>query len=313
MAVYTKINFEELESHLKNYSIGKLVGFEEIKEGVENSNFKIITQSNSYILTIYEKRVSNEDLPYFINLMSYLSERNKLFPKPFKNNFGDFIQKIKNKNSAIISILPGKQILLPSNKNCFELGKTLSAMHLSTVDFKHYRANSLGQNSWNSLFENCMKSKNNIINEKDKELINHTLEILNENWPKNLTKGQIHADLFTDNVFFKDGNVSGIIDFYFSCTDFLAYDLAVCINDWCFDKEGNYLEDNALSLIEGYELNRKLEKNEEMFLPLLVLGASLRFYLTRLYDWMNTPKDANVIKKSPIEYLNKIKINLSKL
>ena len=253
MAVYTKINFEELESHLKNYSIGKLVGFEEIKEGVENSNFKIITQSNSYILTIYEKRVSNKDLPYFINLMSYLSERNDLFPKPFKNNFGDFIQKIKNKSSAIISILPGKQIVLPSNNHCFELGKTLSEMHLSSIDFKGYRPNGLGQTSWNLLFKDCMKSKNNVINDKEKELISRTLKILNEDWPQNLKTGQIHADLFTDNVFFKDDKVSGVIDFYFSCTDFLAYDIAVCINDWCFDIDGNYLDDNVLSLIEGFK------------------------------------------------------------
>ena len=313
MAVYTKINFEELENHLKNYSIGELVNFEEIKEGVENSNFKIKTQLNSYILTLYEKRVSNEDLPYFINLMSFLSEKSDLFPKPYKNKFGNFIQPIKNKNSAIISFLPGKQILIPSTKHCFELGKSLSKMHLFSDDFKYYRKNKLGQNTWKKFFKKCMKTTNNFISKEENDLVNDVLKILDQNWPENLRVGQIHADLFTDNVFFINDKVSGIIDFYFSCTDFLAYDVAVCINDWCFDKKGNYLDDNTLSLIAGYELNRKLEKKEVMFLPILVLGASLRFYLTRLYDWMHTSEDANVIKKSPVEYLKKIKINLNKL
>ncbi len=313
MAVYTYINNQELTKHLNNYKIGKLKKFNEIKEGVENSNFKIETENKIYILTIYEKRVAQDDLPYFIDLMIHLSEKEFFSPNPIKSKSGKYIEKFKNKNSALISFLYGKQIISPKNSHCFELGKSLSQMHMATQDFKKFRQNSLGQESWKILFENCVRKKNLFLKKNEINLIYKTLSLLENHWPKHLPVGQIHGDLFKDNVFFHKNKVSGIIDFYFSCTDFLSYDLAVCINDWCFNKEGEYLEKNTQSLIEGYEKIRRLDKNEIKSIPILTLGASVRFFLTRLYDWINTPQNANVNKKNPMEYFYKIKLNLNKL
>ena len=306
MAVYTKVSINEVKKLLQNYNIGDLIRIDEIQQGVENSNFKLTTKSGNYILTLYEKRVNPEDLPYFIGLMNYYSERGIPCPKPIVDKHNNILQKLSNKDAAIISFLPGKQIISPNHYHCFQLGELIGKMHLTGLNFSTNRNNSLGMLTWKPLFKICQKN-NHFLKDVDVKLINTLLDKLEKYWPNNLKCGQIHADLFTDNIFFEKENLTGVIDFYFSCSDILIYDLAITINDWCFNSEGNLNFKNVHSIISGYSSIRDLKTKEFEAMPILLEGAALRFFLTRLYDWVNTNPDSLVIKKDPIEYLNKIK------
>ena len=301
MAVYTKIDRKTLEKFLKNYNLGKLISYEEIQEGIENTNYKLTISSGKYNLTIFEKRVKKSDLPFFVELKKHLFKKKILCPMPISNKKGKYINKIKNKSCLINTWLNGKKTKIINIIHCKELGKNIALMHLKTNDFKLTRKNSLGKNSWKNLFakfKNKQQSKNKNLYRK----IKIELDYLKSNWPINLPTGIIHADAFNDNIFFKRNNFSGIIDFYFSCKDYYAYDLAICINAWCFNSKYQLEVKKANALLQSYQKYRKLLLKEKNALPILLRGAAMRFLLTRVYDSIYQNKEAIVKSKDPMEY-----------
>ena len=300
MAVFTPINQEELISFLDQYEISKLIDFQGILEGIENSNFKIITEKENYILTIFEKRVNPEEIPFFIDLLSHLSKKNFPCPKPIKNKKGENINFLKGKSSILISFLEGQQKLTVSNNHCKQVGETLGLLHKNTNDFILKRENTMGLTQWETIIAKC-ESLNfhkyaNMIT-----LIRNELIFINKEWPEKLPTGVIHGDVFKDNVFFKNEKFSGLIDFYFSCNDFLAYDIAITTNAWCFD-DNNFNKDKFIALISGYENNRRLQKDEVKKFSVLLRAASLRILITRLHDKLFHPEGAFVEPKNPEEY-----------
>ncbi len=301
MAVFTPIDKPTLESFLNNYDIGEIKSFEGILEGIDNTNFKILTSKNYYILTIFEKRVQEKDLPFFINLQNHLSKKKFLNPKPIKNKDGEYINKINNKPCVIMSFLKGNKTTKASTNHCNQVGKQLAIMHQHTNDFELSRKNSLQQKNWKNLFEKFKNDKKNSY-QHIFESIESELVFLDQNWPKKLPFGVIHADVFQDNVFFINDVFSGIIDFYFACNDYFAYDLAICINAWCFE-QNNVINNNKLSLlVEGYQNKKKLSAEEITTLPILLRGASIRILLTRLHDKIYHPQGAFVKPKDPMEF-----------
>ncbi len=306
MAVFTKISKEEIEIFLKNYSIGNLISFEGIVKGTENTNFKIITSKNKYILTILEKRVQPEDLPFFMSLQNELVEHGFKCPHPIKNNQNSIINKLKNKNAVIISFLDGENLAEIMPKHCYELGSKIAEFTNITKISKLSRENSLGYETWVKIYESCKNINNNsyveYFNVLDKELI-----FLKNNWPINLPTAIIHADLFIDNVLFINNKISGIIDFYFSCKDFIAYELALTANDWCFNEDGTFNIDNFNSLIMGFNKSSSLNSEEKASMNVLLRGAAVRILVTRLYDKIFHPDDALVELKNPEEYLKILK------
>lgn len=303
MAVYSPINKKELLSFLKQYELGDLNKYEGILEGIENTNYKLETSRKNYILTIFEKRVKTKDLPFFINLKNHLFNKNFNCPQPIKNKSGKNINLINNKSCVLISYLEGKKILNVNSDHCNQVGKILASFHKDTIDFLKKRKNSMGYNQWEKIFIKCKKlsiKKYKDINIK----IEKELQFLKDKWPKDLPKGIIHGDVFQDNVFFKDNKFSGLIDFYFSCNDFYAYDIAITINAWCFNRDYNFEADKFNHLIRGYENLRKLEVIEKNNLSILLRGAAIRILITRLHDQLFHPKNAFVEPKNPQEYLS---------
>ena len=302
MAVYSPVNKNELEIFLEQYDIGTLLKFDGILEGIENTNYKIITTQNTYILTIFEKRVDEEDLPFFINLKNHLVKKNFLCPKPISSKTGKVINHLNKKPCILISYLKGKKVQLASKNHCEQVGEKLSLLHEYALDFKQKKENKMNYNQWENIFLKCKTSKNEdyvyLYSFIEKELL-----FLKENWPNSLPKGVIHADVFQDNVFFINDKFSGLIDFYFSCNDYLAYDLALAVNAWCFDIKGSFSENKLLAIIKGYEVNRTLLKEEKNSLSILLRGASMRILLTRLHDKIFHTDGAFVEPKNPIEYL----------
>ncbi len=311
MAVYTNLNEDQLYDFLKIYKIGELISFHGITEGIENSNFHLKTTSGEFILTIFEKRVNKKDLPFFIDVMLNLSKKKFFCPRPIIDRKNNYIQELNGKPAIIVNYLQGKSKTKITKKDCYKIGSKMASMHIKTKDFSSERKNSLSINELKKLIEECRttisdeflnKIKPNILKE-----IQSTFNYCVKFWPLNLPKGFIHADLFPDNVFFHENEVSGVIDFYFSCTDILSYDLAIAINAWCFDNEKFFNQEKYQFLLDGYNSVRKLSNDEIFYLPLLSMAASMRFLLTRLYDWAHTPKGANVLPKNPKEYINKLK------
>ena len=302
MAVYTKINLDILSNLLKKYEIGQLTSFEPIYEGVENTNYKIITSNNTYILTIFEKRVKKNDLPFFINLKNHLSKKNFQCPKPIENKIGEYIDSIKEKPCIIVSFLNGKKTSYITEENCEQLGNQISIMHNITLDLNISRENYLSQKYWREIFEGFRKFKKDKYNSLYKK-INLELIFLKNNWPTNLASGIIHADVFQDNVFFKNGTFSGLIDFYFACNDYYAFELAICINAWCFSEKVDINTKNLSIFLNSYQKHRKLSNNEKNSLPILLRGAAMRFLLTRLHDLIFHNSNDYVEPKDPIEYL----------
>ena len=306
MAVFTKLEKQEIEDFLKNFSIGDLISFEGIVKGTENSNFKIITSKNKYILTILEKRVEEEDLPFFMSLQNELVEHGFNCPKPIKNNKNLVINKLKNKNAVIISFLDGENLSKIMPENCYELGSKIAEFTNITKNLKLSRANSLNYDSWLKIFES-FKNINDNSYEEYFAILNEELIFLKNNWPNNLPKAIIHADLFVDNVLFKNNKISGIIDFYFSCNDFIAYELALTANDWCFNTDGTFNLDNFNSLIMGYNNISSLNSEEKASMNVLFRGAAVRILVTRLYDKIFHPNEGLNELKDPEEYLKILK------
>ena len=311
MAVYTKLNRLNIEEILSNYSIGLLKEFKGIEEGIENTNYFLLAGDKKYILTIYEKRVKKEDLPFFSNLMTGLNKAGFKCPVPIQNNNNKSISNFKNKNLMIVSFLQGEAKNILTSDNCKSLGSEIGKMHLITKDFKIQRKNDLSIDSWRKIFQQ-VKDRCSEIHKDLPGLIESNLKDVENNWPKDLPRGIIHADLFSDNIFFKDNKFSGIIDFYFSCNDFYALEIAICFNALCFDGFKNNLSFNATkakNFMKGYSKLRELNDSEKESIKVLSQGSALRFLLTRVFDSINTVEGAIVKVKDPLEYLVRLEFH----
>jgi homoserine kinase type II len=308
MAVYTDVVAEDLAAFLAGYEIGELLAYKGIAEGVENSNFLVHTSRGNFILTLYERRVAVGDLPFFLGLMEHLHARGITCPQPVKNKQGDLLGKIAGRPAAIITFLDGMWIRRPSPAHCAALGGALAKLHLAGLDFPGKRANALSVEGWRGLYDHCGARANEVRRDL-KDLLASELAHLERLWPRDLPDGVIHADLFPDNVFFLGDRLSGLIDFYFACTDALAYDVAVCLNAWCFETDHSYNVTKGRNLLQAYAAVRPLSAPERRALPLLARGAALRFLLTRLVDWFDVPPGALVRPKDPIEYFRKLRFH----
>ena len=308
MAVYTDVSDEELEAFIATYDIGALTSFKGIAEGVENSNYLVHTESGPYILTLYEKRVRREDLPYFLALMEHLASRGITCPLPVKDRAGHALKELAGRPAALISFLEGLWVRRPGIEHCAGLGQALARFHLAGADFPMERANSLALSGWRALYASIGEAANRVTPTLSEEIENE-LSFLEARWPSDLPKGVIHADLFPDNVFFLGDKVSGLIDFYFACNDTIAYDVAICLNAWCFEPDASFNVTKARAMLQAYEKERKLSDAELAALPTLARGAALRFLLTRTYDLINTDANALVRTKDPNEYLRKLRFH----
>ena len=307
MAVYTKINKRDISLINKKFNIENFKNFKGIKQGIENTNYLLKSKNNKFILTIFEKRVLKKEIPFFIKLMDQLSALNIICPKPLKNKNGQFLIKLKNKTACIVSFLTGKSKKNLSLKNCYDIGKTVALIHLYTKKIKLFRTNSMGIKKLKPLL-NKIKFKSGEFKNLDK-FLEINLRDINKIWPKKLPKGIIHGDLFIDNIFFKNNKLSGIIDFYFAANDYFMYEISICVNALCFDQVNSkfYLNKKKVkNLIKGYEKIRKLSIKEKNSLNILCRGSALRYFLTRLYDYRNTPKTALIKIKNPREYYQKL-------
>jgi homoserine kinase type II len=308
VAVYTDVVAEDLAAFLAGYDIGELLAYKGIAEGVENSNFLVHTSRGYFILTLYEKRVAAADLPFFLALMEHLHARGIRCPRPVKNRNGAVLGQVAGRPAALVTFLDGMWIRRPSPRHCGALGEALAKLHLAGLDFKQRRDNALSVAGWRSLYEICCARANEVHPELQAVLAAE-LSHLEQAWPRNLPQGVIHADLFPDNVFFLGNALSGLIDFYFACTDALAYDVAVCLNAWCFESDHSYNVTKGRGLLQAYAQARPLSDAERQVLPLLARGAALRFLLTRLVDWFDVPPGALVRPKDPLEYYRKLRFH----
>jgi homoserine kinase type II len=308
MAVYTDVTEAELGAFLKNYPIGELLSYKGIAEGVENSNYLLHTGSGSFILTLYEKRVERADLPFFLGLMQHLAAKGIDCPVPVHQNGGDMIGELAGRPAALVTFLEGMWMRRPTVRHCRQVGEALARLHLAGADFRITRRNALGVHGWRPLWDLSRARANEVESGLAAE-VEADLDRLEAGWPSDLPAGIIHADLFPDNVFFLGEKLSGLIDFYFACTDLLAYDVAVCLNAWCFERDHSFNITKGAALLDGYVGVRPLSAAEVAALPVLAHGAALRFMLTRLYDWLNVPDGSFVRKKDPLEYVRRMRFH----
>ena len=311
MAVYTDVPPDELAKFVGGYDIGEPVSCHGIAEGVENSNFLLRTTRADFILTLYERRVNPDELPWFLGLMQYLAQRGLSCPRPVADRAGVTLGMLAGRPAAITTFLQGawpRRIEVP---HCEAVGAAMARLHRDGEGYTAQRRNSMGPAAWSSLLDSCRATGDQVQSGLIAE-IDDALAFVGPSWPGQgarpvLPRGQIHGDLFPDNVFFIDGHLSGLIDFYFACTDWFAYDLAISLNAWCFDETVTFRPDRARAMVRGYESVRLLDAAERAALPVLATGAAVRFLLTRLYDWLNTPPDALVTPKNPLDYLGRLR------
>jgi homoserine kinase type II len=308
MAVYTDVAAEDLTKFLAGYELGELLSYKGIAEGVENSNFLVHTGQGHYILTLYEKRVAAGDVPFFLALMEHLAARGITCPQPVKNRNGETLGHLCGRPAAIVTFLDGMWIRRPDPRHCYALGAALARLHLAGADFAQKRRNSLSVEGWRPLYEQAAARADSVQPGIGK-IIEDELAHLERHWPRDLPQGVIHADLFPDNVFFLGNALSGLIDFYFACTDTLAYDVAICLNAWCFEPDHSYNVTKGRELLQGYLRTRPLSPAELDAMPLLARGSAMRFLLTRLTDWLNVPEGALVRPKNPLEYFRKLRFH----
>lgn len=306
MAVYTEVGDEALSAFLTEYELGSAVAFRGIAEGVENSNFSLRTTVGDYILTLYEKRVDPAELPWFLGLMEHLAGQGIDCPQPVRGRDGASLRMLAGRPACITTFLPGVWPRRIRPEHCGPLGAALAGLHLAGEGFAATRPNALGPAGWAPLLARCLPRADEVQAGLGAELERALGRILGA-WPTGLPRGHIHADLFPDNVFFLDGRISGLIDFYFAATDVLAYDVAVCLNAWCFEADFQFNVTKARALLRAYSAVRALSEAERSGLPVLCQGAALRFLLTRLFDWVNTPVGAMVTRKDPVEYLRRLR------
>ncbi len=308
MAVYTDVSAEDLADFLSEYDLGELLSYKGIAEGVENSNFLVHTTRGYFILTLYEKRVAPEDVPFFLALMEHLAERGLTCPQPVKNRAGAMLGFVAGRPAAVVTFLDGMWMRRPTAVHCAALGEALAKLHLAGADFPMKRRNALSVDGWRPLYV-ASAAGADTVQPGLREAIERELTLLEGAWPSGLPEGVIHADLFPDNVFFLGDKLSGLIDFYFACTDALAYDVAICLNAWCFETDHSYNVTKGRNLLQAYAAVRPLAAQERRALPLLARGAALRFLLTRLVDWFDVPPGALVRPKDPTEYVRKLRFH----
>ena len=308
MAVYTEVGDDELVQFATEYDIGEILSCKGIAEGIENSNFALTTSSGNFILTLYEKRVELDDLPFFLGLMDHLAGAGIPCPTPIHGRDGEALRTLCGRPAAIVTFLSGMWPRRITPEHTAELGRALAQLHLAGVDFKMTRANDLSLKSWRPLLAQSEARADEVASGLAKELAVE-LDVLEREWPSGLPGGVIHADLFPDNVFFRDGKLTGLIDFYFACTDMFAYDLGVCLNAWCFEPDLSFNITKAKRLLTAYRKVRDFSADELAALPLLARGAAMRFALTRLYDWLNTPARAIVTRKDPLDFVARLRFH----
>lgn len=308
MAVYTDVSFEDLEVFLTSYNLGHAHVFKGIAEGVSNSNYYLQTSTGAYILTLYEKRVERDDLPFYLGLMEHLARAGIRCPTPLHSKGGQLTGVLNGKPAAILTFLDGVSLRRPTVELCTKTGRALAELHAAGTGFTGRRANALGLEGWKALANDCAANADSVADGM-RSLIDAELAALEAKWPSSLPEGVIHADLFPDNVLFVDNELSGIIDFYFACCDSLAYDLAVTLNAWCFEPDGSFNLTKGRALVAGYQSKRKLKEAERTAMPLLCRGAALRFLLTRLYDWLNPDPAALVRPKDPREFARRLRFH----
>lgn len=308
MAVYTEVSDEDVRAFVAQYDLGDVMSCKGIAEGVENSNFLLVTDRGPFILTLYEKRVDPADLPFFLGLMDHLAARGLTCPQPVAGRDGEALRSLCGRPAVIVTFLKGMWPRRITAEHCAGLGEGLARLHLAGDGFGLSRRNALSVAGWRPLFE-ASRARADEVKPGLAETLSAELDYLEGHWPADLPAGIIHADLFPDNVFFSDGKLSGLIDFYFACNDLLAYDIAICLNAWCFEADGAFNVTKARLLLANYERVRPLSEAERAALPLLSRGSAIRFLLTRLYDWLNTPAGAMVKRKDPLEYLHKLRFH----
>lgn len=308
MAVYTEVGDEDLSAFIAEYDIGAIRSCKGIAEGVENSNYMLVTEAGTFILTLYEKRVRESDLPFFLGLMEHLSAKGVPCPVPVAGRDGAKLRVLCDRPAAVVTFLDGMWPRRVNAEHCSGIGDAVARMHVAGADFDLRRDNDLSVAGWRRVFEQARDHADDVRAGLAADL-DAELTYLEAAWPHNLPAGVIHGDLFPDNAFFRDGKVSGLIDFYFACNDLMSYDLAICLNAWAFEADGSFNVTKARRMLRSYQKVRPFVDGELQALPLLARGASLRFLLTRLYDWVNTPDDALVVRKDPLEYFEKLRFH----
>jgi homoserine kinase type II len=308
VAVYTDVSTDDLEVFLAGYDLGKVLSYKGIAEGVENSNFLLHTEAGYYILTLYEKRVAQADLPFFLGLMEHLAERGINCPQPVRRSDGHALGMLCGRPAAIVTFLEGMWMRRADARHCSAVGEALARLHIAGSDFPMRRSNALSVTGWRPLYETSADRVDD-VQPGMAATIAQELKALEAAWPQDLPVGVIHADLFPDNVFFLGDRLSGLIDFYFACNDMLAYDVAICLNAWCFENDHSYNVTKGRALLQAYAQVRPLTEAELAAMPLLARGAAMRFLLTRLVDWLNVPPGALVRPKSPQEYFRKLRFH----
>jgi homoserine kinase type II len=310
MAVYTDVPDDELRAFMAEFELGEVISCKGIAEGVENSNYLLRTERGTYILTLYERRVSPADLPFFLALLDHLARNGIKCPTPIHARDGAALRQLCGRPAALVTFLDGLWPRRVQPGHCAALGGAMARLHIAGQLFPLTRPNALSVAGWRPLYEQC-RARAHEVRAGLAEELGSELDLLEASWPKALPGGIIHADLFPDNVFFRGQELSGVIDFYFACTDFLAYDIAICLNAWCFEGDGSFNITKARLLLASYRAQRPLDPAEFASLPLLARGAALRFLLTRLYDLLNHPEGALVRPKDPLEYLHKLRFHRS--
>jgi homoserine kinase type II len=305
MAVYTEVSDTELEAFLAEYDIGDADALKGVAEGVENSNYLLTTSKGQYFLTLYEKRVDPNDLPFFLGLLDHLAARGINCPQPIHGRDGKAYRPLAGRPAAITTFLHGLSPRRIEVRHCAPVGEALAGLHVAGRDFAVARPNALSVAGWRPLFDGARRHIDGVLASE----LQAELDFFEANWPADLPSGVIHADLFSDNVFFLHDKLSGLIDFYFACNDAFAYDVAICLNAWCFEPDRSFNATKARALLQGYGRVRPLSDRERAVLPLLARGSALRFLMTRLYDWVHTPADALVKRKDPQEYLARLRFH----
>ena len=310
MAVYTEVSDDDLAAFVASYDLGSLRSYKGIAEGVENTNYVVHTEKGPFLLTLYEKRVVPQDLPFFLGLLEHLSKAGINCPTPIRDTQGRMLRTLAGRPAALVTFLEGVWIRRPQPRHCLAVGEALARLHLAGRGFPGNRANALGLSGWRPLYQR-FQSRADEITPGLAATIEQEIDELEARWPGGLQQGIIHADLFPDNVFFLGDRLSALIDFYFACNEALSYDVAVTLNAWCFEADHAFNITKGRALLKGYQSVRPLTPAELDALPLLARGAALRFLLTRAYDWLHTSRDALVSPKDPIEYLRRLKFHRS--
>lgn len=308
MAVYTDITDEDLAGLLADFDVGPAVAFKGIAEGIQNSNFLLETEKGRFILTLYERGVRAEELPYFLDLLGWLADHGFPSARPVADRQGRTLKSLAGKPAAMVEFLPGMSVRCPTAAHCREAGGGLARLHLAGAGYPGRRVNDLGQPAWAPMFAR-LTAEAEALKPGLAATIAADLKHLERVWPRDLPVGTIHADFFPDNVFFRDGRFAAAIDFYFACDDAYAYDLAIVLNAWCFEPDGSFNLTSARALLAGYQQHRPLSAAEGAALPVLAHGAAMRFFLTRLADWGSTPAGALVKPHDPLEYERKLAVH----